>query len=141
MTTTERESRLPDALAALYGHLWMSADDARVSAAESFIGELATHLRRYEERLFPALRECSAAAEDVLKLSREEHESLRVFASELARRVAANDREGAAAVAESMMAALFEHLASERQAVDSLLNRLQPDLKDRVLRQMGDVDE
>jgi hypothetical protein len=141
MTTTTRDSGLTDALAALYGYLHLGTEEDVDASADAFIGALAHHLHRAEEGLFPALGDSLAAAEEELRPLREEHESLRVFASELAQRVAVNDREGAKAVAASMLAALAAHLEREDKAVEALLGRLHPGTRDRLLRLTGDLEE
>lgn len=141
MTTMTRDSGLTNALAALYGYLDLGTEEAVDASADAFIGALANHLHWAEEGLFPALRDSLAAAEEELKPLREEHDSLRVFASELAQRVAVNDRGGAKAVAASMLAALVAHLGREEKAIDALLDRLHPGTRDRLLRMTGDVEE
>jgi hypothetical protein len=141
MTTMTRDSGLTDALAALYGYLDLGTEEVVDASADAFIGALANHLHWAEGGLFPALRDSLAAAEEELKPLREEHDSLRVFASELAQRVAVNDRGGAKAVAASMLAALVSHLGREEKAVNDLLDRLHPGTRDRLLRMTGDVEE
>lgn len=141
MTTITRDRRLTDALAALYGYLRLDPqpflEDARDAAAESLLEALGEHLRRDEDHLFPDLGASFAAAGDALQPLREEHESLRLFASELAPRLAVGDLAGAAAVAASMISALFAHLEREAEVVRALLERLHPGARDRLLRRMG----
>lgn len=141
MKTLTHDGRLTDALAALLGYLEAAPHPALAEAlrtsADAFVDALAEHLRREEDVLFPALREASPAADEILRPLTDEHGSLRVFASELARRVAVDDREGAKEVARSFLAALAEHLEREEKTLGGFLDRLHPRTTDRLLREAG----
>lgn len=141
MSTLAHDGRLSDALAALYGYLRIGPrpflEDAPHASADRFINALADHLRHEEDQLFPALREANPAWDDVLSPLRAEHASLRELASRLAQRMTADDREGAAAVALSLLEALLPHLKREERAIDSLIGRLPSDTTDRLLRRLG----
>jgi hemerythrin-like domain-containing protein len=145
MKTVAHDAHLTDALAAVIGYLRMGAydglrralDQALHSSADEFIGLLAEHLRQEEEALFPALRDAARGAAALLAPLQEQHASLRVFASELAQRLAVDDRQGACEVARSFLAALLEHVEREDRAVEELIRGLPPAATDRLLRRVG----
>jgi hypothetical protein len=141
MKTLTIDGRLADALAALYGYLRMGPrpflEDAPHASADNVINALAEHLRHDEDQVFPALQEAGPVSDDLLRPLREEHVSLRVFASRLAQRMAGDDREGAAEIALALLETLFQHLKKEERAVDFLIGRLPPETTDRLLRRMG----
>ena len=141
MRTLTRDGRLADSLAALYGYLRMGPrpflEDAVRASADAFVNGLADHLRHEEDLLFPALQEASPGSNDLLGSLRKEHVSLRVFASRLAQRISADDREGAAKVALGALEALLKHLKRGEAAIDSLIGRLPPETTDRLLRRVG----
>ncbi len=146
MNTQMHDGALTESLAALIGYLRLGGydglrnalDEAITQGADRFIGLLAKHLRQEEDILFPALREASPAAEEILRPLQEQHASLRVFASEFAQRIAVDDRDGACDVARSFLAALLEHIGREDQAVEALMKRLHPQTTDRLLRRLGE---
>ncbi len=146
MNTPTHDGTLTESLASLIGYLRLGAydglrsalDEAVAQGADRFIGLLADHLRHEEEVLFPALREASPAAEELLKPLQEQHASLRVFASEFAQRLAVDDRDGACDVARSFLAALLEHIEREDRTVEALMKRLHPQTVDRLMRRLGE---
>jgi hemerythrin-like domain-containing protein len=122
------DGELTDALASLIGYLKLGpyegvredVEAALHGSADRFVNRLASHLRHEEEDIFPMLlrhRPGSAPRIDALRL---QHAALRAYASEFAQRLGAADRDGAAAVARSFLAALLEHVAAERHVVEEL---------------------
>lgn len=104
-----------------YGGVAEGVEKALHGAADDFVGKLAGHLRHEEEVLFPAIRK--SAPESAAEIARleEEHQLLRVYATELAHRIKARDSEGAYEVARDFLAALFDHIERERHAIDARL--------------------
>ncbi len=128
----EHDGVLTGALAEIIGTIRMGAyggiadgvEQALRGAADEFVSKLAAHLRHEEEVLFPALRKSDpASAPEIAKLE-EEHQVLRVYATELAHRIKARDTEGAYEVSRSFLAALFDHIERERHSVDARLKHL-----------------
>jgi hemerythrin-like domain-containing protein len=132
------DDRLLDDLAAFLGYLQVPGmDDVLRPAAEAFIRGLADHLRREEDLLFPPLSEAHPAAEGRLSALRDEHAKLRRSAADLARRVALDDREGAADIARACLASLAGHLRREERDLDEVLEQLRPETTDSLLRRAG----
>ena len=141
MKTLTFDVRLADALAALCGYLRVGSQprlDATLRAsADGFIDALADHLRREEEFLVPALHEASPDSDEALEPLSREHDGLRELASRLAGRMAENDREEAAEVAQEFLGALLRHLTRAERALDTVLDHLPPETTDRLLRRLG----
>jgi hemerythrin-like domain-containing protein len=132
------EDRLLNDLAALLGYLQVPGmDDAVRPTADAFVRGLADHLRREEDLLFPSLSEAYPAAEGRLSPLRDDHAMLRRSAEDLARRVALNDRVGASEIARGCLAALARHLQREDRDLDEVLEELQPETADGLLRRAG----
>lgn len=107
-----------------YGGIADGVEQALRGAADEFVAKLAAHLRHEEEVLFPALLKSDpGSAPEIAKLE-EEHQLLRVYATELAHRIKAKDAEGAYEVSRSFLAALFDHIDRERHSVDTRLKSL-----------------
>jgi hemerythrin-like domain-containing protein len=103
-----------------YGGIAAGLDPALRGAADEFVAKLASHLRHEEETLFPAIRRSVPGAGPEVDRLVEEHELIRVYATDLAHRIKARDTEGAIDLSRAFLAALFDHIERERKVSQAL---------------------
>jgi hemerythrin-like domain-containing protein len=117
-----------------YRAIAQQAEQAVRGSAEHFVATLAEHLLFEEERLFPALRRAAPGKAGAIDRLSEEHQLLRVYARELACRIAGGDDAGAYGVSRSFLVALLDHVERETKLTESILEDLDPQAQEGLKR-------
>ncbi len=101
------------------------SDEERLfSGADSFVQDLAMHLRTADGTLFPALRELGPGVSGDLDSLEGEHRVLLLRARDLAARIRTGEREEAYRLTRFVLAALLEHTRREEEGVGRFVRSL-----------------
>ena len=98
--------------------------DAARSAAGAFIGVTEAHLRREEERLFPALEAAAPMANGPTGVMRAEHAQMRELFAAIDASLNAQDAESLGDALDTLLLLMQQHNAKEESVLYPLADRV-----------------